>query len=80
MPTIKGVPGPYRLFFYSFDCNEPAHVHVERERMEAKFWLDPLALARNDGFTARELNRIRAVVMEHTERIRRAWDEHCPQG
>ena len=31
--------GPYRLFFYSSDCNEPMHVHVKRDRSEAKFWL-----------------------------------------
>ena len=41
MPTIKGVPGPYRLLFYSFDCNEPPHVHAWRERATCKFWLDP---------------------------------------
>jgi hypothetical protein len=23
MPTVKNIPGPYRFFFYSFDCNEP---------------------------------------------------------
>jgi hypothetical protein len=33
MPTIKNIPGPYRFFFYSFDCNEPEHIHVQRERM-----------------------------------------------
>jgi len=42
MPTIRGIPGPYRFFFYSFDCNEPQHVHVRRERMLCKFWLVPL--------------------------------------
>jgi hypothetical protein len=31
MPRIKGIPGSYRFFFTSFDCNEPAHVHVEHE-------------------------------------------------
>ena len=80
MPTIKGVPGPYRLFFYSFDCNEPVHVHAERKRMKCKFWLEPLFLAANDGFTPRELNRIRALVMEHSDKIRKAWNEHCAQG
>ena len=78
MPTIKGVPGPYRLFFYSFDCNEPMHVHVERERMQCKFWMAHLVLASNDGFHPRELNRIRRLIHEHEERIRKAWDEHCP--
>ena len=28
MPTIRGISGPYRLFFFSLDCNEPRHVHV----------------------------------------------------
>ena len=45
VPTIRGVPGPYRLFFYSFDCNEPMHVHVRRDRNVCKFWLEPVALA-----------------------------------
>jgi hypothetical protein len=74
------VPGPYRLFFYSFDCNEPMHVHVERDRAKAKFWLDPLVLASNDGFAAHELSRVRALIMEHIEKIRSAWHEHCPKG
>ena len=56
MPTIRGIPGPYRLYFYSFDCNEPKHVHVQRERMTCKFWLEPVAFAANDGFPAHELN------------------------
>jgi hypothetical protein len=34
----------YRLFFYSADRDEPAHVHVEREEGKAKFWLEPVRL------------------------------------
>jgi hypothetical protein len=37
MPRIKGAAGPYRIFFTSFDCNEPPHVHVERENKTCKF-------------------------------------------
>ena len=33
IPTVPNIPGPYRLFFYSFDGHEPPHVHVRRERM-----------------------------------------------
>jgi hypothetical protein len=44
MPRISDIPGPYRFFFTSFDCNEPPHVHVEREDMTCKFWLEPLGL------------------------------------
>lgn len=80
MPTIKGVPGPYRFFFFSFDCNEPMHVHVERDDQHCKFWLEPLVLASNDGFSARELNRIREIIRSVETRIKKAWDEHCPKG
>jgi len=68
---------PYRLFFYSFNCNEPRHIHVQREDSICKFWLTPLRLARNEGFSARELNGIREVLTEHHKQIEEAWDEHC---
>ncbi|MEO5814117.1 MAG: DUF4160 domain-containing protein [Gemmatimonadaceae bacterium] len=76
-PTIAGVPGPYRLFFYSLDCAEPAHVHVARERRTCKIWLERVTVARNRGFSARELNCIRAIVFEHRPAIVEAWNEHC---
>ncbi len=77
MPRIKDIPGPYGLFFYSFDCNEPKHVHVRRERTVCKFWLEPIELAANHGFTARELNTIRRHVRAHVGQITEAWHEHC---
>ena len=77
MPTVPNISGPYRFFFYSFDCNEPMHVHVRRERKTCKFWLEPLSLARNDGFSARELNQIRKIIVAHLPQIREAWNEHC---
>jgi len=36
MPTVL-LLGPYRFFFFSGDRDEPLHIHVERERMLAKF-------------------------------------------
>ncbi len=39
MPTVL-TEGPYR-FFYAGDREEPPHVHVERDRQTAKFWLQP---------------------------------------
>lgn len=64
-------------FFYSFDCSEPMHVHVQRERMVCKFWLHPVALTGNDGFGPTELNRIRAMIIQHLQLISEAWNEHC---
>ena len=77
VPRIAGIPGPYWLFFYSFDCAEPMHVHVRRERNQAKFWIEPIVLAWNRGFSPRELNEIRRIIVENHARIIEAWHEHC---
>jgi len=79
VPTVKGIPGPYRFFFYSFDCNEPKHVHVRREWMVCKFWLTPVVLEANHGFSTRELKVIRTYIEEYHQRLVGAWDEHCRQ-
>lgn len=77
MPRIKGIPGPYRLFFTSFDGNAPPHVQVERDTSTAKFWLEPIELARSHGFSARELNGIRRLIKTQRAVILEAWHEHC---
>ena len=77
MPRIKRIPGPYRFFFTSFDCNEPPHIHVEQENKTCKFWLGPVLLARNRGFSARELKIIHRLIQSNLAMIMEAWDEHC---
>ncbi|TXT30415.1 MAG: hypothetical protein FD138_2292 [Planctomycetota bacterium] len=77
MPTVSGIDGPYRFFFYSFDCGEPRHVHVQRDRSTCKFWLQPVEMSSNDGFSPKELNRIRKMIAEHLNRISEVWNEHC---
>ncbi len=77
MPTIREIPGPYRLFFFSFDCGEPKHVHVQRERKVCKFWMQPVALASNHGFSPVELNAIRQLLETNRTKILEAWNEHC---
>ncbi|OFW14931.1 MAG: hypothetical protein A3F69_03770 [Acidobacteria bacterium RIFCSPLOWO2_12_FULL_66_10] len=79
MPRIADIPGPYWLFFYSFDCHEPIHVHVRRENKACKFWVVPVELTANHGFTPRELNEIRRLIQEYQHSIIEAWNEHCSQ-
>src|SRR5262249_2609163 len=50
MPTVLRI-GPYRIYFVSHDVFEPPHVHVDRDDDSAKFWLAPVALVSNMGFT-----------------------------
>ncbi|HMD50258.1 MAG TPA: DUF4160 domain-containing protein [Bryobacteraceae bacterium] len=57
MPTIARL-GPYRVFFFSNERLEPPHVHIQRERFLAKYWLEPISLASATGFSARELRRL----------------------
>ena len=61
MPTILRLRG-YRVYFYSHEPNEPAHVHIDRDRLSARFWLNPVGLARNLGFNARELRTLARLV------------------
>lgn len=52
------------------------HVHVEKNDMEAKFWLRPeVVLAYNDGYDARTLRELHEAVKWHRELIERTWDE-----
>lgn len=77
MPTALRV-GPYRFYFYSYDCDEPRHMHVDRENMSAKFWLDPdVSLAENRGFSRQELRNIERIAREHLEALRHEWDAFC---
>jgi hypothetical protein len=77
MPTTLRL-GPYRFYFYSYDCGEPRHMHVDRERMSAKFWLDPdVALAANYGFNRKELRDIERIMRENLELLRNEWDAFC---
>ena len=75
MPTVA-IIGPYRVFFYAGDRAEPLHVHIEREDKVAKFWLDPVRLARSGGFSPRELGRIQKLLREKETRLIEAWNEY----
>lgn len=77
MPVIKNIIGPYRLFFCSFDCKEPMHVHVQRERKLCKFWLVHVELSKNHGFSPKELNDIRKIIVNNIDIIKEAWHVHC---
>ena len=74
-PTVM-TSGPYRLFFFSNEGSEPSHVHVQRDRMLAKFWLEPVVLSRSTGFSPRELRRIQDIVIENQVTLLEAWREY----
>ena len=75
MPTVLR-SGPYRLYFFSHEPNEPPHVHVDRGELSAKFWLRPVVLARNLGFPPHELRQIRGLIEEHQTSLLEACHGH----
>ncbi len=74
MPTILKIRS-YRFFFVSLDRGEPPHVHVRRENMVAKFWLEPLALERAGGFSRVELSEIARLVQVNRAVLLKSWYE-----
>lgn len=74
-PTIARI-GPYRIFFFSNERDEPPHVHVQRDRSLPKFWLEPVKLASSTSFASRELNRLARLVRERENEFLEAWNEY----
>lgn len=79
MPNVLR-SGPFRFYFYSHETNEPPHVHVDRDELSAKFWLQPVSLARNLGFSPKELRRIQELVIQHQEQLLEAWNGYFGAG
>ncbi len=61
------------MYFHVHEPNEPPHVHVDRDDQSAKFWLTPLALARNLGFSAIELRKIQRMLKENEGTLLEKW-------
>lgn len=74
-PTIFRERG-FRFLFFSRE--EPRmHVHVQCEHGEAKFWIEPIvALAKNKGLSATDIQIVEAIIKEHANEIRTAWHKH----
>jgi hypothetical protein len=78
MPEVFREQG-FRFFFYSNEGSprEPVHIHVEKDDVEAKFWLKPeVHVAYNDGYNARTLRELLGLVETNKIQIERAWNEH----
>jgi hypothetical protein len=75
MPTVLR-SGKFRFFFFSNEGKEPAHIHIEADDNYAKFWLDPVQLAKSAGYNAKELNEIKRLVVRHQGVLKEKWYEY----
>jgi uncharacterized protein DUF4160 len=49
---------------------------VERDDRRAKFWLEPVRLARSGGFGAVELRELERLVMERAQLFLGKWNDY----
>ena len=75
MPTVLR-SGPYRAFFYAGDRHEPPHVHIERDRSKAKYWLEPVARESSSGFSRGELMGIYRLILEQQVLLLEKWHDY----
>ncbi len=73
MPTVLRWNG-YRFYFFSNEGHEPPHVHIDKGGNTIKFWLNPVAIARNVGFGARDIGIIAQKVQEEQDNFLEAWN------
>ena len=53
-------------------------MHVDREQLSAKLWLDPdVRIAENLGYSRQELREIERIARQHIDLLRGEWDEFC---
>jgi hypothetical protein len=74
MPTLLIWHG-YKFRSYALDRDEPPHVHVVKDGMSLKVWLESVVVARNIGYNNREVERLMAVIVEHREEWTEAWND-----
>jgi hypothetical protein len=75
VPTVLRI-GAFRLYFYSHEPNEPPHVHVDRGAATIKIWLEPVEVAKSQGFKAHEIGGIVAMVQDNRTELWEAWHEY----
>jgi Domain of unknown function (DUF4160) len=75
MPVVLRVAG-FKFSFYQADvANEPPLVHVTKEGNEAKFWLDPVSIAREGRFRKSDLRDIERIIEDNLKFLLDAWKE-----
>ena len=74
MPTLFIIFG-FRFMFYSND-HTPIHIHVIKDRCEAKYNVEPVELVFSHGFKRHDLSLIESIDLENKEVIIERWHSY----
>jgi hypothetical protein len=75
--------GPYGFYFFSNEnraTHERPHIHVRSGDGEAVFWLTPVSLRSAWGYTPREVERVRRIVIANRDLLLGRWHEFFDEG
>ena len=76
MPRVKIPNIPWKVSFYSYDLRERRHVHVFREKMECKVWIEHgIEVAWNRGFGSPEMNDILRMLESNLDLINQSYEQ-----
>ena len=74
MPTILRWKG-YKFFFFSLEEDRP-HIHVKKQRGQAKYWLESIEFVKAEGFSQKELNVIEKKIIEEQDLLLEKWNDY----
>ena len=74
MPTVHREAG-FVFYFYAEEGTEPPHVHADKGDGTAKFWLNPVRLARTEGLKVSEVRHAMRIVERQRTKLLEAWNE-----
>ena len=52
------------------------HIHIEKAEKYAKFWIEPLCVVVNFGFSGKELREIAEIIEKNETLLRDKWNEY----
>ena len=74
MPTIFKIEG-YRFFFFSNE-HLPKHIHIEKADAYVRIEIETLIVTDSYKCTTKEIKKLVALVKEHQEELKGAWNEY----
>jgi hypothetical protein len=74
MPTVLRVGHSGSIFIQMKGMNHPT-IHVAKDDMEVKYWLNPVSFASNKGFKSVDLKKIERLVFENHSLLLEKYNE-----
>jgi hypothetical protein len=72
VPRVRGILGPYRVFFTSFDCREPPHVHSAESSSSiiSESWRHGMTIAVSSEPIIRDVRVTKSEIIAYLEDVR----------